>query len=67
MYDLCVFSFELEAILLEKKAKTPCTSQFGRLMPPATKRPCSVLFEQQIALGDRREDNRSFTFIDAKQ
>jgi len=24
----------LEAILFEKKAKTPCTSEFGRLMPP---------------------------------
>jgi len=58
MYELCVFSFELEAIKKKKKAKIPCTSQFGRLMPPATKRACSVPFEQQIALRYRWEDNR---------
>jgi len=44
MYELCVFSLELEAILFEKKAKSPCTSQFARLMPPATKGASSVPF-----------------------
>jgi hypothetical protein len=57
----------LEAIVFEKKAKTPCTSQFGRLMPPATKRAYSVPFQQQMALGGRREDDRFCRVIDAKQ
>jgi len=67
MYVLRVFSFKLVAMLFAKLAETPCISQFGRLMPPATKRASSVPFQQQIALGDRRVDNRFCWAIDAKQ